>query len=84
MESMGLENADENKDNKQFEYNAKSKLNDEAVDINVSISSKLDSQGKDSEEKNKNMLERIEAIEKKITDVESADVYKIIDKLQEV
>lgn len=81
MESMGLENADENKDNKQLEYNAKSKLNDEAVDINVSISSKLDSQGKDSEEKNKNMLERIEAIEKKITDVESADVYKIIDKL---
>ena len=81
MESMGLENKDENKDNKQLEYNAKSKLNDEDVDINVSISSKLDSQGKDSQEKNKNMLERIEAIEKKITDVESADVYKIIDKL---
>lgn len=81
MESMGLENKDENKDNKQLEYSAKSKLNDEAVDINVSISSKLDSQGKDSQEKNKNMLERIEAIEKKITDVESADVYKIIDKL---
>lgn len=81
MESMGIENKDENKDNKQLEYSAKSKLNDEAVDINVSISSKLDSQGKDSQEKNKNMLERIEAIEKKITDVESADVYKIIDKL---
>ena len=81
MESIGIENKDENKDNKQLEYNAKSKLNDEAVDINVSISSKLDSQGKDSQEKNKNMLERIEAIEKKITDVESADVYKIIDKL---
>lgn len=81
MESLGLENNDENKDNKQLEYNAKSKLNDEDVDINVSISSKLDSQGKDSQEKNKNMLERIEAIEKKITDVESADVYKIIDKL---
>ena len=81
MESLGIENADENKDNKQLEYNAKSKLNDEDVDINVSISSKLDSQGKDSQERNKNMLERIEAIEKKITDVESADVYKIIDKL---
>lgn len=81
MESMGIENKDENKDNKQLEYNAKSKLNNEDVDINVSISSKLDSQGKDSQEKNKNMLERIEAIEKKITDVESADVYKIIDKL---
>ena len=37
MESMGIENKDENKDNKQLEYNAKSKLNNEDVDINVSI-----------------------------------------------
>ena len=81
MESIGIENKDENKDNKQLEYNAKSKLNDEAVDINVSISSKLDSQGKDEQDKVKDMLSRIEEIEKKITDVESADVYKIIDKL---
>lgn len=81
MESMGIENKDENKDNKQLEYNAKSKLNNEDVDINVSISSKLDSQGKEDQEKNKNMLERIEKIENKITDVESNDVYKIIDKL---
>ena len=72
---------DENKDNKQLEYNAKSKLNDEDVDINVSISSKLDSQGKNSQEKNKNMIERIEEIERKITDIESNDVYKILDKL---
>ena len=81
MESMGIENKDENKDNKQLEYNAKSKLNNEDVDINVSISSKLDSQGKEDQEKNENMLERIEKIENKITDVESNDVYKIIDKL---
>lgn len=80
-ESLGMEKDDENKDNKQLEYNAKSKLNDEDVDINVSISSKLDSQGKNSQEKNKNMIERIEAIERKITDIESNDVYKILDKL---
>ena len=80
-ESFSMGKDDENKDNKQLEYNAKSKLNDEDVDINVSISSKLDSQGKDSQEKNKNMIERIEAIERKITDIESNDVYKILDKL---
>lgn len=80
-ESLGMEKDDENKDNKQLEYNAKSKLNDEDVDINVSISSKLDSQGKNSQEKNKNMIERIEVIERKITDIESNDVYKILDKL---
>lgn len=81
IESLSVEKNDENKDNKKLEYNAKSKLNDEAVDINVSISSKLDSQGKDSQEKNKDMLERIESIERKITDIESNDVYKILDKL---
>lgn len=81
VESLGIEKNDENKDNKQLEYNAKSKLKNEAIDINVSISSKLDSQGKDSQEENKKMLERIEVIERKITDVESNDVYKILDKL---
>lgn len=81
VESLGMEKNDENKDNKQLEYNAKSKLKNEAIDINVSISSKLDSQGKDSQEENKKMLERIEVIERKITDVESNDVYKILDKL---
>ena len=81
IESLSVEKDEENKDNKQLEYNAKSKLNDEAIDINVSISSKLDSQGKDSQEKNKDMVERIESIERKITDIESNDVYKILDKL---
>ena len=57
-ESLGMGKDDENKDNKQLEYNAKSKLNDEDVDINVSISSKLDSQGKNSQEKNKNMMKK--------------------------
>lgn len=75
--SKGIEQ--ESKDNKQLEYNAKSKLNDENIDINILISSKLDSEGKES--KDKNVLERIEELEKKITDVESNEVYKIIDKL---
>lgn len=81
QESLGIVNNDENKDNKQLDYNAKSKLNDELIDINLSINSSLDSQGQDSQDKKQSLLQRIEAIEKKITDVESNDIYKIIDKL---
>lgn len=81
IESIDLQSNNENKDNKQLEYNAKSKLNDEDVDINVSITSKLDFQGEEAEQKNKDLLNRIEIIQNKITDIESNDVYKIIDKL---
>lgn len=66
------------KNNKQLEYNAKSKNKEEDVDINVTISSKLNSEENGGEN---NILERIEAIERKITDVESSEVYKILDKL---
>ncbi len=74
-------NDDQGKNNKQLEYNAKSKLNEEDVDINVSISSKLNSQENEKNNETNNLLERIEEIEKKIKDVESSEVYKILDKL---
>ncbi len=72
---------EQGKNNKQLEYNAKSKLNEEDVDINVSISSKLNSQEDEKNDGNNTLLERIEEVEKKIKDVESSDVYKILDKL---
>ena len=76
----GTENNNKNnKDDKQLEYIAKSKLNDEDIDINVSISSKLDSQGAESQERKSQLLERIEEVEKKMTDIESTEVYKILD-----
>ena len=74
-------NDEQGKNNKQLEYNAKSKLNEEDVDINVSISSKLNSQENEKNNGTNNLLERIEEIEKKIKDVESSEVYKILDKL---
>lgn len=80
LQPISTENKEEDKNNKQLEYNAKSKLNDEEVDINVSINSKLDSEPKDSKEKNKSLLMRIEEIERKISDIESTEVYKILDK----
>lgn len=82
VQSIDMNNNDNgDKDNKKLEYNSKSKLNDEKVDINVLISSELDSQGKDAKSKKDETLKRIEEIERKITDVESTDVYRIIDKL---
>ena len=80
LQPIGSDNKEENKDNKQLEYNAKSKLNDEEVDINVSINSKLDTEQKDDKERNKSLLMRIEEIERKISDIESTEVYKILDK----
>ena len=80
LQPIATENKEENKNNKQLEYNAKSKLNDEEVDINVSINSKLDTEQKDSEERNKSLLLRIEEIERKISDIESTEVYKILAK----
>lgn len=77
---LSTENKEEDKNNKQLEYNAKSKLNDEEVDINVSINSKLDAEPKDSKERNKSLLMRIEELERKISDIESTEVYKILDK----
>lgn len=73
-------NDEQGKNNKQLEYNAKSKLNEEDVDINVSISSKLNSQENEKNDGN-SIVNRIEEIEKKIKDVESSEVYKILDKL---
>ena len=80
LQPIGTEKKEENKDNKQLEYNAKSKLNDEEVDINVSINSKLDTEQKDDKERNKSLLLRIEELERKISDIESTEVYKILDK----
>ena len=80
LQPIDADNKEENKDNKQLEYNAKSKLNNEEVDINVSINSKLDTELKDSKERTKSLLLKIEEIERKISDIESTEVYKILDK----
>ncbi len=79
-QSFDKNNDEQGKNNKQLEYNAKSKLNEEDVDINVSISSKLNSQENEKNDGN-GIVNRIEEIEKKIKDVESSEVYKILDKL---
>ena len=81
-ETIAKEISGDDKDNKNIEYKAKTKIKNENVDINMNLKSYTDSEAKNSKEKNEELLERIDALQKKIDDVTlSSDVYKIIDKL---
>lgn len=86
-ESLELEiknpqnNEHSSKDDKSIEYNATSNVNDENVNVNISLNSSLDYQGGNSTESAQNILNQIEEVEKKITSLESSEVYKVIDKL---
>lgn len=80
-ENLNTQEQEKGKNNKQLEYSAKSKMNNEDVDINVSINSKLNSEKEEAEDEPNDILAKIENIEKKIKDIESTDVYKILDKL---
>ena len=72
------ETYDEFKNNKMLHYSASSKIIDENVDIKISLSSKLDNE-KDNLKK-EDILKKIEEISKKVTELQTASVYKIIDK----
>ena len=66
------------KDFKQFDYNATSKFKNDNVNINVHIdSSKINGKASASDE----LMTRIKAVEQKITDLTSTDVYRILNKL---
>ena len=70
----------QNKNNKVLEYNAKSKINEEKVDIKLNLNSKLDFTGDVSKDKIGQILERIEEIERKIQSLAESEPYKVIDK----
>ena len=59
-------------DNKKLDYTGKSKTVNENIDINVSLNSMFDY--------DKEILDKINKLEHKITDLTSTEVYKIIDK----
>lgn len=86
-ESLELEiknpqnNEHSSKDDKSIEYNATSNVNDENVNVNISLNSSLDYQDGNSNESVQKILEQIEEVERKITSLESSEVYKVIDKL---
>lgn len=68
------------KEDRTIDYNATSKLNDKKIDINMSLSSKLDSEAKEKKNKTQELLKRIEELEKKVNDLTNSEIYKVIDK----
>ena len=71
----------ENKNDKSLDYKALSKTDKEKVEVSVSLNSSLDSDSNDNEKETKEILEKIDEIEQRITDLTSSEVYKVIDKL---
>ena len=74
------EKGEEEKDNKTLEYSATSKVEDEQIEVNLSLNSKLvpNEQGnlKDMED----VINKISEIEKKIQGLQSTEVYKTLEK----
>lgn len=69
------------KNDKFFGYTGTSKIGDEKVDLNLSLSAKIDDEDSKGESGNPDdLLERIAKLEVKISDLTNAEVYKVIDK----
>ncbi len=74
------ENNTEEKDNKMLEYSATSTVEDEQIEVNLSLNSKLvPNSGKDTEELS-TIIVQIDEIEKKIQGLQSTEVYKTLAK----
>ena len=74
------ENNTEEKDNKMLEYSATSTVEDEQIEVNLSLNSKLvPNSGKDTEELS-TIIAQIDEIEKKIQGLQSTEVYKTLSK----
>lgn len=69
------------KDNKTLNYKAVSKLNEEKVEVDMTLNSSLDDELSQKSDSVEDILKRIAVLETRINDLTSADVYKIIDKL---
>lgn len=69
------------KDNKTLNYKAVSKLNEEKVEVDMTLNSSLDDEQSQKSDSVEDILKRIAVLETRINDLTSADVYKIIDKL---
>lgn len=83
LEILNASGGENGKNNKAIDYAANTKINNQKVNISLALDASTDSgnnkneKGEDSTEK---LLERIAIVERKITDLTSSDVYKIIDK----
>ena len=71
----------ENKNDKFLDYKALSKTDKEKVEVNLSLTSSLNSDTNDNEKETEEILEKIKELEHRILDLTSSEVYKTIDKL---
>lgn len=67
------------KNDKQIEYQGKSKYKDENIQMNLQITSKMDSNTKTTKQ-NEELMSRIANLERRVTDITSLEVYKILEK----
>lgn len=71
---------DENRDNKSFEYSATSTVEDEQIEVNLSLNSKLNPDAQNKSNDITQIIEEIGEIEKKIQGLQSTEVYKTLEK----
>ena len=69
------------KDEKKITYVGTARVHNEDVAINLSLSTALNMSDEEKQSKKREILSRIDAIDKKINDLTFTDVYKQIDKL---
>ena len=84
-ENLGQYKNDENKendnrDNKSFEYSATSTVEDEQIEVNLSLNSKLNQDSQNKSNDITQIIEEIGEIEKKIQGLQSTEVYKTLEK----
>lgn len=70
----------DSKNDKKMDYKASSETDREKIEINLSLNSSLNKENQNNEKETKEILDKIEELEQRITDLESSEVYKIIDK----
>lgn len=68
------------KDDKKMEYSASSNIGKENVDISMVINSKINDSGNNNGNTQLSILDRIEKLEMKISDLTNSMVYQSIDK----
>ena len=70
----------DNRDNKSFEYSATSTVEDEQIEVNLSLNSKLNQDAQNKSNDITQIIEEIGEIEKKRQGLQSTEVYKTLEK----
>ena len=81
LKKRKLLNSSSLKDYKTIDYHAQTSVGIERVNININVDSKISKKSNDGLKDGKNINERIEQLELRISDLTSSEVYKSLAKL---